>query len=67
VKANGHFGGTYRLHFQGDLRATCFHAGFLLGLFFDPKMEAIYSLSSSLAKEPFLSLALPYKILPDLS
>jgi hypothetical protein len=29
------FGGTYRLH----LLATCFYAGFLLGLFFDPEEE----------------------------
>jgi hypothetical protein len=32
-KVNRRFGGTYRLH----LLATCFHAGFLLILFFDPE------------------------------
>jgi hypothetical protein len=36
------FGGTYRLHLQGrnisrSLLATWFHAGFLVGLFFDPE------------------------------
>jgi hypothetical protein len=33
------FGGTYRLHLQRKiiLLATCFHAGFLLSLFFDPE------------------------------
>jgi hypothetical protein len=40
LKVNRNFGGTYRLHLQGqkiseaDL-ATSFHADFLLGLFFD--------------------------------
>jgi hypothetical protein len=33
LKVNRRFGGTYRLH----LLATCFHAGFLLGLVVDPK------------------------------
>jgi hypothetical protein len=36
-KANQLFGETCRFHFQGDLLATCFHAGFVLGLFFDPE------------------------------
>jgi hypothetical protein len=34
LKVNRRFGGTYRLHIQGML-AACFHAGFLLGLFFN--------------------------------
>jgi hypothetical protein len=47
LKVNQRFGGTYRLYLQGRRRsrersqrillATCFHAGFLLGLFFDPE------------------------------
>jgi hypothetical protein len=47
LKVNRRFGGTYRLHLQGRniswarnqeaLLATCFHVGFLLGLFFDPE------------------------------
>jgi hypothetical protein len=41
LKANWRFGGTRRLHLQGRrsraLLATYFHAGFLLGLFFDPE------------------------------
>jgi hypothetical protein len=42
LKVNRRFGGTYRLNFQGQrisraLLATCFHAGFLRGLFFDPE------------------------------
>jgi hypothetical protein len=44
LKVNRRFGGTYRLHPQGQttiraraLLATCFHAGFLLGLLFDPE------------------------------
>jgi hypothetical protein len=50
LKVNGRFGGTYRLHLQGRkisrarneresraLFAACFHAGFLLGLFFGPE------------------------------
>jgi hypothetical protein len=38
LKVNRRFGGTYRLHLQGRaLLATCFHAGFLLGIFFDPE------------------------------
>jgi hypothetical protein len=44
LKAKRRFGGTYLIHLQGrrsvkvggSLFATCFHAGFLLGLFFDP-------------------------------
>jgi hypothetical protein len=32
LKVNRRFGGTYRLQL-----ATCFHVGFLLGLFFDPE------------------------------
>jgi hypothetical protein len=32
LKVNWHFGGIY-----GKQLATCFHADFLLGLFFDPK------------------------------
>jgi hypothetical protein len=35
LKVKRRFGGKYRLHLQG--LATCFHAGFLLGLFFDPE------------------------------
>jgi hypothetical protein len=35
LKINRRFGGTYRL-----LLATCFHAGFLLGLYFDPEDES---------------------------
>jgi hypothetical protein len=42
LKINRHFGGTYRLHLHGrsisrarNYVATCFHAGFLIGLFFD--------------------------------
>jgi hypothetical protein len=34
LNINRRFGGTYRLHLQ-DLFAACFHAGFLLCLFFD--------------------------------
>jgi hypothetical protein len=35
-RVNRRFGGTYRLHLQGQ--ATCFHAGFLLSLYFvDPE------------------------------
>jgi hypothetical protein len=34
MRVNRSFGGTYRLHLQ---LPACFHAGFLLGLFFDPK------------------------------
>jgi hypothetical protein len=48
LKINRHFGGTCRLHLHGwrisqarnQLKsglAFCFHAGFLLGLFFDPE------------------------------
>jgi hypothetical protein len=40
LKVNRSFGGKYRLHLQGrkiSLLGTCFHASFLLGLFFDPK------------------------------
>jgi hypothetical protein len=42
LKVNWRFGGTCRLHPQGRiisraLSANCFHAGFLLGLFFDPE------------------------------
>jgi hypothetical protein len=45
LKVNRRFGGTYCLHLQAQrksrprnqLLATCFHAGFLLGLFFDPE------------------------------
>jgi hypothetical protein len=33
LKFNRRFGGIYSSH----LLATCFHAGFLLGLFFDPE------------------------------
>jgi hypothetical protein len=36
LKVNRHFGGTYRLCLHA-LLATRFHAGFLLGLFFDPE------------------------------
>jgi hypothetical protein len=35
LKVNGRFGGTYRLHLH--LLVTCFHAGFLLGLFLHPE------------------------------
>jgi uncharacterized membrane protein YciS (DUF1049 family) len=35
LKLNRYFGGTSRLHLP--LLATCFHAGFLLGLFFYPE------------------------------
>jgi hypothetical protein len=40
LKVNRHFGGKYRLHIQdrkisSALFATCFHAGLLLGLFYD--------------------------------
>jgi hypothetical protein len=41
-KVNRRFGGTYRLHLQ-TLLATCFHAGFLLRLFFALKIEIICS------------------------
>jgi hypothetical protein len=37
------FGGTCRLHLQ----RTCFHSGFLLGLFLDPEMEAMSSSETS--------------------
>jgi hypothetical protein len=42
LKVNRRFGGTYRFHLEdrkisGALLATCFHASFLLGLFFDPE------------------------------
>jgi hypothetical protein len=44
LKVNQRLGRTCRLHLQGRriskaraLLATCFHAGFLLGLFFDPE------------------------------
>jgi hypothetical protein len=38
LKVSRRFGGTYRLHLQGEsLLATFSHAGFLLDLFFDPK------------------------------
>jgi hypothetical protein len=39
LKVNRRLGGTYRLHLRGlqALLATCFHTGFLLGLFFDPE------------------------------
>jgi hypothetical protein len=45
LKVDQRFRGTYHLHFQGRRisqanrapLATCFHAGFLLGLFFDPE------------------------------
>jgi hypothetical protein len=33
LRVNRRFGGTYRLH----MLATCFHAGFLLSLYFDPE------------------------------
>jgi hypothetical protein len=36
LKVNRRFGGTYRLHLHLVL-ATCFHAGFLLSLVFDPE------------------------------
>jgi hypothetical protein len=36
MKVNLRFGGTYHLNFQGQ-KKPCFHAGFLLGLFFDPE------------------------------
>jgi hypothetical protein len=44
LNVNRRFGGTYRLHLQGrkisqTLLVTCFHAGFLPGLFFDPEDE----------------------------
>jgi hypothetical protein len=52
LKVNRRFGGIYRLHLQGRIsrarnqrenrwqaEPTCFHAGFLLGLFFDPQDE----------------------------
>jgi hypothetical protein len=36
LNVNRRFGGTYSLHSQcGKHLATCFHAGFLCGLFFD--------------------------------
>jgi hypothetical protein len=36
LNVNRRFGGTYRLCLQGQISAcTCFHTGFLLGLFFD--------------------------------
>jgi hypothetical protein len=44
LKVNRRFGGTHRLHLQSRrisraraLIDTCFHAVFLLGLFFDPE------------------------------
>jgi hypothetical protein len=42
LNVNRRFGETYRLHFQGRKisrasTVTCYHAGFLLGLFFDPE------------------------------
>jgi hypothetical protein len=38
LRVNRRFGGTYGLHLQSRaLLATFFHAGFLLGLFFDPE------------------------------
>jgi hypothetical protein len=38
MRVNRRFGGTYRLLLQGEsLFITCFHAGFLLSLFFDPE------------------------------
>jgi hypothetical protein len=49
LKVNRRFGGTCRLHIQGlkinqaknqALLATYFHTGFLLGLFFEPEIEA---------------------------
>jgi hypothetical protein len=41
LSVNRRFGGTYRLHLQGRKNklsklVACFHAGFLLGLFFRP-------------------------------
>jgi hypothetical protein len=36
LKVNDRFGGTYRLQSRA-LLATCFHAGFLLGLFLYPE------------------------------
>jgi hypothetical protein len=38
LKVNRRFGGTYRFHLRA-LLATCFRAGFLLGLFFYPEDE----------------------------
>jgi hypothetical protein len=35
LKVNQSFGGTYHLNLQG--LATCFHSGFLIGVFFDPE------------------------------
>jgi hypothetical protein len=56
-KVNQRFGGTYCFYFQ-DLRisrasrrallATYFHGGILMGLFFDLKMEVIYSTEMSI-------------------
>jgi hypothetical protein len=50
LKFNRRFGGTYHFHLQfrrisqtrnqGALLATCFHAGFFFGLFFDLEDEA---------------------------
>jgi hypothetical protein len=47
LKCNRRFGAIYCLHLQGRrinseetskaLLATCFHTGFLLGVFFDPE------------------------------
>jgi hypothetical protein len=34
---NRRYGGTCRFHLQGALLATCFRAGFLLGILFDPE------------------------------
>jgi hypothetical protein len=36
LKVNRRFGGTHRLQ-HSPLLASCFHTGFLLGLFFDPE------------------------------
>jgi hypothetical protein len=49
LNVNRRFGGTCRIHFQGlrtiqaskqAMLSTYFHVCFLLGLFFDPEMEA---------------------------
>jgi hypothetical protein len=44
LKGKLRIGGTFRLHLQGRMQSsayTCFHAGFLLGLFFDPEYNSL--------------------------
>jgi hypothetical protein len=60
LKLNQRFGGKYHFHLQTErinqgLHATCFHTGFLFGIFFDPEDGMVCS-SETLVNIGWLSM-----------